>query len=65
MLGEAERDYSDILKEFPQYTDCYLRLASIAYRRGKLSDALRWAEKAQEAKPKDSNALALIGAPLI
>lgn len=61
-LTQAAKEYQDILAEFPEYLDCYFRLAWIARSRGNHPEALRWAEKALEVKEKDSNALALIGA---
>ncbi len=61
-MAQASKEYRDILAEFPEYLDCYFRLAWIARNKGDHAEALRWAEKALEVKDKDPNALALIGA---
>ena len=39
---EAEVLYLGILKEHPNYLDCYLRLASISKETGQYSDAIGW-----------------------
>lgn len=64
-LAQASKEYQDILAEFPEYLDCYFRLAWISRNKGNHADALRWAEKALEVKEKDPNALALIGTSLV
>lgn len=60
--AEAAKEYKEILAEFPEYLDCYFRLAWIARCKGNHAEALEWADKALEIKPKNTNALALIGA---
>ena len=60
-ISQAANEYKEILAEFPEYLDCYFRLAWIARSKGNHPEALRWAEKALEVKEKDPNALALIG----
>ena len=64
-MAQASKEYQDILAEFPEYLDCYFRLAWISRNKGNHAEALRWAEKALDVKEKDLNALALIGAALV
>ena len=64
-LMQAAKEYQEILAEFPEYLDCYFRLAWISRTRGNHADALHWAEKALEVKDKDPDALALIGEPAL
>ncbi|KAL4854380.1 RNA polymerase-associated protein CTR9 [Chlorella vulgaris] len=59
-LKAAEAEYKDLLKQFPQYGDCYLRLACISKARGNTKVALQWAEQAVNNPAFQSDALALI-----
>lgn len=38
-FGEAEKLYKDILKEHPNYVDCYLRLGCMSRDKGQIYDA--------------------------
>ena len=64
-LTEASREYRAILESFPDYMDCYFRLAMIARAEGNQQEALEWVHKALDAKQasggKDANALAFTG----
>lgn len=58
-LQAAEAEYKELLKQFPQYGDCCLRLACIAKARGDTKEALRWTEQAVDIPAYCSDALAL------
>ncbi|PRW61484.1 RNA polymerase-associated CTR9-like protein [Chlorella sorokiniana] len=58
-LKSAEAEYKELLRQFPQYGDCCLRLACIAKARGDTKEALRWAEQATEIRAYAADALAL------
>lgn len=64
-LTEAGKEYKEILENFPNYLDCYFRLAMIARAQGDYNKAFEWAHKALDLKQgvqgKDANALALTG----
>lgn len=62
-LQAAAREYEGILNAFPGYTDCHLRLACMAVRRGNHSEAVRWAKKALDVKPGLLDAQAMLGEP--
>jgi len=55
-FAEAQRLYNGILKDFPQYTDCYLRLGCIAKLTGNISEASDWFKKALENDEKSIDA---------
>lgn len=59
-LNIAEKEYQELLKEFPKYVDCLLRLACIAKKKGKISDAEQWARRAAEVSSNSADALALL-----
>ena len=42
----AEKLYKDILREHPNYMDCYLRLGCMARDRGQIYDASDWFKEA-------------------
>lgn len=52
----AENEYKALLAEFPSYTDCLLRLASIARARGDIPGAEEWAKKAAEVSGRSADA---------
>jgi RNA polymerase-associated protein CTR9 len=58
-LKAAEADYKGLLDQFPEYTDCHLRLACMARARGDDAGALQWARKTAEAGGHPSDALAV------
>lgn len=59
-LRTAEKEYLDLLKEFPKYVDCILRLACICKKKGDINGAERWARKAAETSANSADALALL-----
>ena len=54
-----------MLKQFPDYMHCYLRLACIADGKGRRKEALYWLQSALERQPEFPDALALKGTPLM
>lgn len=60
-LGTAEKEYKALLEQFPDYTDCLLRLSCIAHKRGDVEMAEEWARKAAQASDmKNMDAMALL-----
>lgn len=59
-LGTAEKEYESLLKEFPKYIDCLLRLACISKKRGDIAQAEYYARKASETSSSSADALALL-----
>jgi Tfp pilus assembly protein PilF len=53
-----------MLENFPEYTDCELRLAAIAARGGKRDQALTHLRAVLKQKPGNADALAFMGAVL-
>ena len=51
-----------MLDNFPEYTDCELRLAAIAARGGKRDEALSHLRAVLKQKPGNADALAFMGA---
>ncbi len=51
-----------MLENFPEYTDCLLRLAAIAARGGKRAEALGHLRTVLKQRPGDGDALAFMGA---
>jgi RNA polymerase-associated protein CTR9 len=41
-FDKAERLYKDVLKEHPNYVDCYLRLGCMARDKGQIYEASDW-----------------------
>lgn len=56
----AEKEYMALLKEFPKYVDCQLRLACICKKRGDIKGAEKWAREAAEASSNSADALGLL-----
>lgn len=59
-VQSAEKEYIDLLKEFPKYVDCQLRLACICKKRGDIRGAEKWAREAAEASSNSADALGLL-----
>ena len=59
-LNGAEAEYKALLAQFPQYSDCHLRLACIYKARGDIRNAEDWAQRAAEASGRSADALALL-----
>ena len=59
-LKTAEKEYIDLLKEFPKYVDCELRLACIAKKKGDIEGAEKWARKAAATSSNSADALGLL-----
>lgn len=58
-LQAAEREYRELLAQFPRYGDCCLRLACIAKARGDTKDVLAWTEAGAAIPAYRGDALAL------
>ena len=59
-LKAAESEYTALLEQFPQYCDCYLRMATIATARGDIKEAENWAQRAADASGRSADTLALL-----
>jgi RNA polymerase-associated protein CTR9 len=59
--GESEKFYKDILKEHPNYVDCYLRLGCMARDKGQIWDASDWFKEALQLSSEHPDAWTLIG----
>jgi len=59
-VQSAEKEYVALLKEFPKYVDCQLRLACICKKRGDIRGAEKWAREAAEASSNSADALGLL-----
>ena len=59
-VQSAEKEYIALLKEFPKYVDCQLRLACICKKRGDIKGAEKWARAAAEASSNSADALGLL-----
>lgn len=57
----AEKLYKDILKEHPNYVDCYLRLGCMARDRGQIYEASDWFKEALQVNNEHPEAWSLIG----
>jgi len=57
----AEKLYKDILKEHPNYVDCYLRLGCMARDRGQIYEASDWFKEALQVNNEHPDAWSLIG----
>lgn len=55
-MNEAETIYQEILKDFPDYIDCYLRLGDIMKHRGDFRGASEWFNMALKIDPENSEA---------
>src|SRR5690606_28466605 len=58
---EAREIYKNILSQHPSYIEAYLRLGSIAFKKGNMIEAIKWCEIAKDIKPKDITIWALMG----
>ncbi|XP_052800522.1 RNA polymerase-associated protein CTR9 homolog [Mya arenaria] len=58
---EAERLYKTILREHPNYVDCYLRLGCMARDRGQIYEASDWFKEALQINQDHPDAWSLIG----
>jgi RNA polymerase-associated protein CTR9 len=59
-LNTAESEYKALLAQFPDYSDCYLRLACIYQAKGDIKTAEEWAQRAAEVSSRSADALALL-----
>ena len=59
--NEAERLHQGILKKFPGYGDCYLRLACLARDRRMFSEAERYLELARKTPRSKDDATCMLG----
>ena len=60
-LDAAEKIYKDILREHPNYIDCYLRLGCMARDRGQIYEASDWFKEALQFNAEHPDAWSLIG----
>lgn len=58
---QAVREYKDILREHPNYIDCYLRLGCIARDRGQINDASYWFKEVFRVSQNHPDGWSLIG----
>ncbi|XP_076339000.1 RNA polymerase-associated protein Ctr9 [Tachypleus tridentatus] len=58
---KAERLYKNILREHPNYVDCYLRLGCMARDRGQIYEASDWFKEALQVNQDHPDAWSLIG----
>ncbi|XP_074121882.1 RNA polymerase-associated protein CTR9 homolog [Sminthopsis crassicaudata] len=58
---EAEKLYKDILREHPNYVDCYLRLGAMARDKGNFYEASDWFKEALQINQDHPEAWSLIG----
>ncbi|XP_076114425.1 RNA polymerase-associated protein CTR9 homolog [Mytilus galloprovincialis] len=58
---DAERLYKSILREHPNYVDCYLRLGCMARDRGQIYEASDWFKEALQINQDHPDAWSLIG----
>ncbi|KAI1309430.1 RNA polymerase-associated protein CTR9 -like protein [Halotydeus destructor] len=61
LYGKAEKTYKDILRQHPNYIDCYLRLGCMARDRGQIYDASEWFKEALQVDQDHPDAWSLIG----
>ncbi|XP_067928007.1 RNA polymerase-associated protein CTR9 homolog [Watersipora subatra] len=59
--NRAEKLYKNILKEHPNYVDCYLRLGCMARDRGQIYEASDWFKEALQINQDHPDAWSLIG----
>nr|XP_042900855.1 RNA polymerase-associated protein CTR9 homolog isoform X3 [Parasteatoda tepidariorum] len=60
-FDKAERLYKSILREHPNYVDCYLRLGCMARDRGQIYEASDWFKEALQVNQNHPDAWSLIG----
>lgn len=58
---KASRLYKDILRQHPNYIDCYMRLGCISRDRGQIYDASEWFKESFNIDPNQADAWSLIG----
>uniref|UniRef100_A0A8W8N0T7 Tetratricopeptide repeat protein 21A/21B fourth ARM domain-containing protein n=1 Tax=Magallana gigas TaxID=29159 RepID=A0A8W8N0T7_MAGGI len=58
---DAERLYKSILRDHPNYVDCYLRLGCMARERGQIYEASDWFKEALQINQDHPDAWSLIG----
>lgn len=61
LYDKAEKNYKDILREHPNYIDCYLRLGCMARDRGQIYEASDWFKEALQVDQDNPDAWSLIG----
>ncbi|GFU22362.1 RNA polymerase-associated protein CTR9 homolog [Nephila pilipes] len=60
-FDKADRLYKTILREHPNYVDCYLRLGCMARDRGQIYEASDWFKEALQVNQTHPDAWSLIG----
>ncbi|GIY09285.1 RNA polymerase-associated protein CTR9 homolog [Caerostris extrusa] len=60
-FDKSERLYKTILREHPNYVDCYLRLGCMARDRGQIYEASDWFKEALQVNQTHPDAWSLIG----
>lgn len=60
-FNKSEKLYKDILKEHPNYVDCYLRLGCMARDKGQIYDAGEWFKEALRINTEHPDAWSLLG----
>ncbi|KAH9640676.1 hypothetical protein HF086_010554 [Spodoptera exigua] len=61
MYNKAEKLYKDILKEHPNYIDCYLRLGCMARDKGQIYEASDWFKEALKVNTEHPDTWSLLG----
>ncbi|XP_018323793.1 RNA polymerase-associated protein CTR9 homolog [Agrilus planipennis] len=61
VFDKAEKLYKDILKEHPNYVDCYLRLGCMARDKGQIYEASDWFKEALKINTEHPDAWSLLG----
>lgn len=61
MFDKAEKLYKDVLKEHPNYIDCYLRLGCMARDKGQIYEASDWFKDALGIDSEHPDAWSLLG----
>lgn len=61
LFDKSEKLYKDILKEHPNYVDCYLRLGCMARDKGQIYEASDWFKEAFRINVEHPDAWSLLG----
>ena len=61
LFDKAEKLYKDVLKEHPNYIDCYLRLGCMARDKGQIYEASDWFKDALRIDNEHPDAWSLLG----
>ncbi|OXU31345.1 hypothetical protein TSAR_012690 [Trichomalopsis sarcophagae] len=61
MFDKAEKLYKNVLKEHPNYIDCYLRLGCMARDKGQIYEASDWFKDALRIENEHPDAWSLLG----